>query len=105
MNIADRIYLVGSGIMGFDLTDAYDCHVFLLDGGDELAIVDTGAGMGAESIVANVKAAGFDPGLDPADHPHACARRSRRRRGEDARPARLALRARLGRVRRLDPHG
>jgi glyoxylase-like metal-dependent hydrolase (beta-lactamase superfamily II) len=71
MKIADRIHLVGSGIssgmgfdltdMGFDLTDAYDCHVFLLDGGDELAIVDTGAGMGAESIVANVKAAGFDP--------------------------------------------
>jgi len=71
MKITDRIHLVGSGIssgmgfdltdMGFDITDAYDCHVFLLDGGDELAIVDTGAGMGAESIVANVKAAGFDP--------------------------------------------
>ena len=71
MKIADRIHLVGSGIssgmgfdptdMGFDLTDAYDCHVFLLDGGDELAIIDTGAGRGAERILENVKAAGFDP--------------------------------------------
>jgi glyoxylase-like metal-dependent hydrolase (beta-lactamase superfamily II) len=61
MKIADRIHLVGSGIMGFDLTDAYDCHVFLLDGGDELAVIDAGAGMGAERIVANVRAEGFDP--------------------------------------------
>jgi glyoxylase-like metal-dependent hydrolase (beta-lactamase superfamily II) len=61
VKIADRIHIVGSGTMGFDLTDAYDCHVFLLDGGDELAIVDTGAGMGAERIVENVRTAGFDP--------------------------------------------
>ena len=62
MKIADRIHLVGSGIMGIDLTDAYDCHVFLIDGGDELAIIDAGAGMGAERILANVQAEGFDPG-------------------------------------------
>jgi glyoxylase-like metal-dependent hydrolase (beta-lactamase superfamily II) len=61
MKIADRIHLVGSGTFGFDLTDAYDCHVFLIDGGDELAIVDTGSGMGAEQILENVKADGFDP--------------------------------------------
>ena len=63
MRLAERIYLVGSGSNGFDLTDAYDCHVYLIDGGNELALVDVGAGMGAEAIVENVKRDGFDPGL------------------------------------------
>lgn len=62
MKLAEHIYLVGSGSLGFDLTDPYDCHVYLLDGGDELALVDVGAGMGAEAIVGNVRREGFDPG-------------------------------------------
>ena len=61
MKIADRIYLVGSGSMGFDLTDPFDCHVYLLDGGGELALVDVGAGMGAEAILENVRREGFEP--------------------------------------------
>jgi glyoxylase-like metal-dependent hydrolase (beta-lactamase superfamily II) len=61
MRIAERIHLVGSGSFGFDLTDPFDCHVYLIDGGEELALVDVGAGMGAEAILANVRAAGFDP--------------------------------------------
>jgi len=61
VQVDERIHLVGSGSFGFDLTDAYDCHVYLLDGGSELALVDVGAGMGAEAIVANVVRAGFDP--------------------------------------------
>lgn len=62
MNVAERIHLVGSGAMGFGLTDPFDCHVYLVDGGDELALVDVGAGMGAQAIVENVRRAGFDPG-------------------------------------------
>jgi hydroxyacylglutathione hydrolase len=61
VQLAERIHLVGSGSFGFDLTDPYDCHVYLLDGGSELALIDVGAGMGAEQIVANVVRAGFDP--------------------------------------------
>ena len=61
MQLAERIHLVGSGSFGFDLTDPYDCHVYLLDGGSELALVDVGAGMGAERIVANVARSGLDP--------------------------------------------
>ena len=61
MQLADRIHLVGSGSFGFDLSDPYDCHVYLLDGGSELALVDVGAGMGAEEIATNVRRAGFDP--------------------------------------------
>lgn len=62
MRLTDRIHLVGSGSFGFDLTDPFDCHVYLLDGKDELALVDVGAGMGAEAIVDNVRRLGFDPG-------------------------------------------
>jgi glyoxylase-like metal-dependent hydrolase (beta-lactamase superfamily II) len=61
VQLAERIHLVGSGSFGFDLTDPYDCHVYLLDGGSELALVDVGAGMGAEQVIANVRRAGFDP--------------------------------------------
>lgn len=61
MKLSERIHLVGSGAMGFDLTDRLDCHVYLIDGGDELALIDAGAGMGAEAIVENVRAANLDP--------------------------------------------
>jgi hydroxyacylglutathione hydrolase len=61
VRLMDRIHLVGSGSFGFDLTDPFDCHVYLLDGGEELALVDVGAGMGAEAILENVRRDGFDP--------------------------------------------
>src|SRR5438093_10523062 len=61
MKLSERVHLVGSGSFGFDLTDPWDCHVYLLDGGDELALVDVGAGMGAEAIVGNVRREGFAP--------------------------------------------
>jgi glyoxylase-like metal-dependent hydrolase (beta-lactamase superfamily II) len=61
MRLADRVHLVGSGSFGFDLTDPFDCHVYLLDGRTELALVDVGAGMGAEAIVENIAREGFDP--------------------------------------------
>ena len=52
MQLAERIHLVGSGSFGFDLTDPYDCHAYLVDGGSELALVDVGARTGAAEIVA-----------------------------------------------------
>jgi glyoxylase-like metal-dependent hydrolase (beta-lactamase superfamily II) len=61
MKLTDRVHLVGSGAFGFGLTDPFDCHVYLLDGGEELALVDVGAGMGAEAIVEHVRRDGFDP--------------------------------------------
>ncbi len=60
MQLAERIHLVGSGSFGFDLTDPYDCNIYLVDGGSELGLVDVGAGMGAAEVVANVRRAGFD---------------------------------------------
>jgi hydroxyacylglutathione hydrolase len=62
VRLAERIAIVGSGALGFSLTDAYDCHVYLLDGGGEAALVDVGAGMGAEAIVENIRGCGVEPG-------------------------------------------
>ncbi|MBM4436526.1 MAG: MBL fold metallo-hydrolase [Actinobacteria bacterium] len=62
MQLTARVHLVGSGRLGFDLTNPYDCHVYLVDGGAELALIDAGVGLATEAILANVAAAGFDLG-------------------------------------------
>jgi len=61
LNIADRVYLVGSGKYGMELSDSMDCNVYLLDGGDGLALIDAGGGVDPERIVDNVRRSGFDP--------------------------------------------
>ena len=58
MRLAADVHLVGSGDSGFDLSHPFDCHVYLLDGGDEAALVDAGTGRGADSVLANAEAAG-----------------------------------------------
>jgi hydroxyacylglutathione hydrolase len=45
MRLTDRVGLVGWGANGFDLTHPLDCHVYLLHGGSELALIDAGAGL------------------------------------------------------------
>lgn len=61
MKIADRIHIVGSGQMGFSLTDDYDCHVYLLDGGDQYALIDAGGGRDPDAIVRLIAGDGLDP--------------------------------------------
>ena len=61
MQLTDTVHLVGSGQNGFSLTDPLDCHVYLLDGGSELALIDTGVGRDVPAIVTEIQAAGFDP--------------------------------------------
>lgn len=57
MNLTPHIHLVGSGGMGFDLTDSHDCHVYLVDGGREAALIDAGAGYSADEILDQARAA------------------------------------------------
>lgn len=57
ISVCDRVYLVG----GYELTRPDDCLIYLLDGGEELALIDAGAGRSVEAIWANVRALGFDP--------------------------------------------
>src|SRR4051812_25882033 len=59
MRISERVYLVGSEQFG--LSHPLDCNCYLIDGGSQLALVDTGLGMGVEQILANVAEEGFDP--------------------------------------------
>lgn len=61
MKITDRIHLVGSGQMGFSMTDDYDCHVYLVDGGGEYALIDAGGGRDIERIIAQIQADGLSP--------------------------------------------
>ena len=62
VRLTPHVHLVGSGrIGGFRLTDDYDSHVYLIDGGSELALVDAGFGRRPELIVQEVEAAALDP--------------------------------------------
>ena len=62
MRLTPHVHLVGSGrIGGVRLTDDLDSHVYLIDGGSELALVDAGFGRDPEGIVAEVVASGLDP--------------------------------------------
>lgn len=65
MRLTHDVALVGGGNTGFDLSAPLDCHIYLLDGGDDFALVDAGIGDrigGTETILANIEADGFDPG-------------------------------------------
>ncbi len=61
MKLTERIHLVGSGWLGFGLSHDLDCHVYLVNGGTELALIDAGAGVELERIVSNIHADGLDP--------------------------------------------
>jgi hydroxyacylglutathione hydrolase len=62
VKITDRIHLVGSGRNGLSLTDGIDCHVYLIDGGSECALVDAGGGRDTAGIARHIQADGFDLG-------------------------------------------
>lgn len=58
MRLFRDVYLVGSGQAG--LSHRCDSHVYLLDGGEETALIDAGVGLDTEAILKNVE----DDGLD-----------------------------------------
>lgn len=64
MRLTDDVVLVGGGsYTGFGVSADFDAHCYLLDGGDELALVDCGTGTEAAmaKVLANVERAGLDP--------------------------------------------
>lgn len=60
MRLTDRIYLVGGGWHGFGISHNLDCHVYLIDGGSEMTLIDAGVGLEPERIHANIRADGLD---------------------------------------------
>ncbi len=63
MKLSADVALIGGGNFGFNLSAPLDCHIYLLDGGDELAIVDSGIGGphgGTEDILRTIHNDGYD---------------------------------------------
>jgi len=58
MKIIGNVYLVGSGKIG--LSHPSDCNVYLIDGGNDFALIDTGVGIEVEKIFANIEEDGFN---------------------------------------------
>ena len=62
MRLLEHVYLVGGGpFTGMGLTTGGDCHVYLVDGGSELALIDCGLGDSFEAVVKNIRSHGFEP--------------------------------------------
>lgn len=62
MRIDPHVYLVGSGQLGFDLTNPFDCNIYLFEAGDSCILFDAGAGMGADQIMEVCRGDGLDLG-------------------------------------------
>lgn len=60
MRLTPEVLLIGSGQLGFNLTDPLDCHVYAVDGGDEIAIIDAGLGRQTERLLTILEADGLD---------------------------------------------
>ena len=54
--VCKDVYMVG----GSDISHPYDCGVYLLDAGD-LVLIDAGAGMSFDKLVANIEKLGLNP--------------------------------------------
>lgn len=61
MQLTNSIHIVASGDSGFALTNPFDCTVYLLDGGSDVALIDAGVGVQPELILNNIRLAGFAP--------------------------------------------
>jgi len=61
MKLTDHIYLVGSGLLGFNMTDEFDCHVFLITDGSHAVLIDAGGGRNWHLIVDEIIRDGIDP--------------------------------------------
>ena len=60
MELIEGLHLVASGSGGFDLTDPFDCHAYLVDGGGEAALIDAGIGAAVDQLLAGVDRAGVE---------------------------------------------
>jgi len=59
VTILEGLHLVASG--QFAISHRCDCHVYLVDCGGELCLVDAGVGLDDDRLLANIRAAGYEP--------------------------------------------
>ena len=60
MRLSENVYLVGGGDLGFNISHEFDCHVYVIDVGGELALIDAGAGVTIDPILENIHRDGLD---------------------------------------------
>lgn len=63
MKLGDNLYLVGGGAWG--LSHTFDCNVYVIDTRAGLVMIDSGAGLGVEEILANLARDGLDVRTKP----------------------------------------
>jgi len=59
LRLTDRVYLVGGGAYGISAQE--DCNIYLIDGGESLALIDAGGGGGVDGILGNIRDVGLNP--------------------------------------------
>lgn len=59
MKLTDHIHLVGGGARGMGISHDADCPIYLVTDGHEAAIIDAGAGLEPELILANIASDGI----------------------------------------------
>lgn len=55
MKILEDVYLVGGGLYGIGTSCDLDCNVFVIDGGDEIMLIDAGVGVDTHKIMMNIE--------------------------------------------------
>ena len=73
MKMTSDLHVVGGGYFGFGLSGYLDCHVFVLNSGSELALIDPGMGMDRDfdTILDNIRDDGLGSRQDPQADPDA----------------------------------
>jgi glyoxylase-like metal-dependent hydrolase (beta-lactamase superfamily II) len=61
MQLTSEVFLVGGGSFCFDMSSPFDCHVYAVRSGDDIALFDVGTGLDMDSILANLRQDGLDP--------------------------------------------
>ena len=63
MKLTNDLHVVGGGRFGFGLSGILDCHVYVVNGGSELALIDPGLGLPGDfdTILDNIREDGLDP--------------------------------------------
>jgi glyoxylase-like metal-dependent hydrolase (beta-lactamase superfamily II) len=62
MRLTERVHLIGSGEPDLMTTDRLDSQVYLVRTADGFVVIDAGAGRSVQTILANVRDDGMDPG-------------------------------------------
>jgi len=66
MKLTDHIFLVGSGRLGFSMSDELDCHVYIVTDGEEAVLIDAGGGRDIDRILQEIERDGIP--LDSIRH-------------------------------------